>query len=251
MEIEYYGATTPLSDVAIISIMENQLMTVNGFDRTTYQQMSQVLFEHLLSNEYYMQFNIQFDFPLIVIKPKNHTDSFKQQDTNDEDTVPFMGIEIKVPTLPESVTEATVAKWLKSKGDSVEADEAIVELETDKVNLEVPSPVTGILTKIDSKDGSIVEVGALLGSVSENGTNSKKVEEMKKIEPLIVESNLAKLDTKKEKKEIEIFEENVNEEEPVDTPLVLTKEVKEDQKILKPNTNVSSSNDNHFLRDFF
>ena len=152
-----------------------------------------------------------------------------------------MSEKILVPALGESISEATVSKWLKSEGDSVDADEPLVELETDKVNLEVPSPVTGILTKIDSKDGSIVEVGALLGSVSENGTNSKKVEEMKKIEPLIVESNLAKLDTKKEKKEIEIFEENVNEEEPVDTPLVLTKEVKEDQKILKPNTNESLS----------
>ena len=152
-----------------------------------------------------------------------------------------MSEKILVPALGESISEATVSKWLKSEGDSVDADEPLVELETDKVNLEVPSPVTGVLTKIDSKDGSIVEVGALLGSVSENGTNSKKAGEIKKIEPLIVESNLTKLDTQKEKKEIEIFEENINEEELVDTPLVLTKEVKEDKKILKPNTNESLS----------
>ena len=80
-----------------------------------------------------------------------------------------MSEKIVVPVLGESITEATVAKWLKNTGDTVEADEPIVELETDKVNLEVPSPVKGILTEINSKDGSIVEVGALLGSVSENG----------------------------------------------------------------------------------
>jgi len=73
-----------------------------------------------------------------------------------------MSEKILVPVLGESITEATVAKWLKNTGDTVEADEPIVELETDKVNLEVPSPVKGILTEINSKDGSTVEVGALL-----------------------------------------------------------------------------------------
>ena len=76
-----------------------------------------------------------------------------------------MSEKILVPVLGESITEATVAKWLKNTGDAVEADEPIVENETDKVNLDVPSPVTGVLTEITSKDGSIVEVGALLGSV--------------------------------------------------------------------------------------
>ena len=57
---------------------------------------------------------------------------------------------IVVPVLGESITEATVAKWLKNPGDSVEADEPIVELETDKVNLEVPSPITGVLSEINS-----------------------------------------------------------------------------------------------------
>ena len=80
---------------------------------------------------------------------------------------------IVVPVLGESITEATVSKWLKKEGDNVEVDEPIVELETDKVNLEVPSPISGVLTEISSKDGSVVEVGALLGSVSEN----KKVNE--------------------------------------------------------------------------
>ena len=84
-----------------------------------------------------------------------------------------MSEKIVVPTLGESITEATVAKWLKSEGDAVEADEPIVELETDKVNLEVPSPVTGVLSEINSKDGSVVEVGALLGSVLEGGASNK------------------------------------------------------------------------------
>ena len=62
-----------------------------------------------------------------------------------------MSEKILVPVLGESITEATVAKWLKKEGDTVEADEAIVELETDKVNLEVPSPIDGVLSKINSK----------------------------------------------------------------------------------------------------
>ena len=70
-----------------------------------------------------------------------------------------MSEKILVPVLGESITEATVSKWLKNKGDPVEVDEPIVELETDKVNLEVPSPVSGILTKINSKDGTVVEQG--------------------------------------------------------------------------------------------
>ena len=69
---------------------------------------------------------------------------------------------IVVPVLGESITEATVAKWLKNPGDSVEADEPIVELETDKVNLEVPSPIKGVLSEINSKDGSVVEVLSLI-----------------------------------------------------------------------------------------
>ena len=80
-----------------------------------------------------------------------------------------MSEKILVPALGESITEATVSKWLKNEGDTVDADEPIVELETDKVNLEVPSPISGILKKINSGDGSTVEVGAVLGTISENG----------------------------------------------------------------------------------
>ena len=107
-----------------------------------------------------------------------------------------MSEKILVPVLGESITEATISKWLKQEGDQVDADEPIVELETDKVNLEVPSPVSGILTKINSKDGSVVEVGAILGSVSENGAGSKKSDQIKKIEPTIQEDNIIKIDTK-------------------------------------------------------
>ena len=77
--------------------------------------------------------------------------------------------EIKVPTLGESVTEATVAKWLKNVGDTVAADEPLVELETDKVNVEVNAPSAGTLAEILVDAGGNVEVGALLGRISENG----------------------------------------------------------------------------------
>ena len=150
-----------------------------------------------------------------------------------------MSEKIVVPVLGESITEATVAKWLKNTGDAVEADEPIVELETDKVNLEVPSPVKGVLIEINSKDGSVVEVGALLGSVSESqsGESAKKVEVAQK------EDNVIKLDPSK--KEPKIFEEKT-EKNDQEKPLVLTDEVKEEQapkaKIekSKPKTNTES-----------
>ena len=131
---------------------------------------------------------------------------------------------IIVPVLGESITEATVSKWLKNEGDTVEVDEAIVELETDKVNLEVPSPVSGILTKINSKDGSIVEVGALLGSVSENGEKTFKKEEIEKIKSAPKENNVVNLESSK--KEPKIFEEELSKPNAEEEPLILTKEVK-------------------------
>lgn len=78
-----------------------------------------------------------------------------------------MSIEIRVPTLGESVTEATVGKWLKKPGDPVKADEPLVELETDKVTVEVPSPVTGQLAEILAQQGTAVAIGAVLGSMAE------------------------------------------------------------------------------------
>lgn len=80
-----------------------------------------------------------------------------------------MATEIKVPTLGESVTEATVARWLKKVGDTVQVDEALVELETDKVTLEVNAAAAGTLTEIVAGEGANVAVGALLGTISEGG----------------------------------------------------------------------------------
>ena len=85
-----------------------------------------------------------------------------------------MSEKIIVPTLGESVTEATVSKWLKSQGETVVVDEPIVELQTDKVNVEVPSPISGVLSEMNSKDGDTVEVGAVLGSISEGKLNVEK-----------------------------------------------------------------------------
>ena len=76
-----------------------------------------------------------------------------------------MSNQIVVPTLGESVTEATVSKWHKRVGDKVDNDEPLVELETDKVNVEVPSPSNGTLEKISVKEGETVNVGSLLGTV--------------------------------------------------------------------------------------
>ncbi len=78
-----------------------------------------------------------------------------------------MSIEIKVPTLGESVTEATIGQWYKKEGEAVAADEPLVELETDKVTIEVPAPSAGVLDSIVAADGDVVEVGALLGSIAE------------------------------------------------------------------------------------
>ena len=78
-----------------------------------------------------------------------------------------MTTEIRVPTLGESVTEATVAKWLKNKGDAVRADEPIVELETDKVTVEVPAPGNGVLSEIVAAPGATIAVGAILGLIGE------------------------------------------------------------------------------------
>ena len=75
--------------------------------------------------------------------------------------------EIRVPTLGESVTEATIGKWFKKPGDAVAVDEPLVELETDKVTIEVPAPAAGMLAAIAAKDGDTVAVGALLGEIKE------------------------------------------------------------------------------------
>ena len=135
-----------------------------------------------------------------------------------------MSEKILVPVLGESITEATVSKWLKNEGESVEADEPIVELETDKVNLEVPSPISGVLTEINSKDGVVVAVGALLGVISENSKSSEKKVEIKKIEATPEKNNVVDLEV--QKNEPKVFNEKLNKEKPIEEPLILTNEIK-------------------------
>ena len=162
-----------------------------------------------------------------------------------------MSEKIIVPVLGESITEATVAKWLKSKGDKVVADEPIVELETDKVNLEVPSPIDGILSDISSENGKTVEVGSVLGIILDVNKSEKKVEKIKKIEP--VEEFNEKDNTDKEKKKEEnsnivniefdknkspkIFDDNIKDEEP----LILTTEFTEDSEERASSQNINLS----------
>jgi|TARA_A100001234_G_scaffold221272_1_gene236622 2-oxoglutarate dehydrogenase E2 component (dihydrolipoamide succinyltransferase) len=139
-----------------------------------------------------------------------------------------MSEKIVVPALGESITEATVSKWLKNEGDIVEADEPIVELETDKVNLEVPSPISGVLSKINSKDGSVVEVGSLLGSVSENGTAPMEKEEIKKIKPKLKDDNVVNLEnTQKDPKVFNERKAKVSYEDPLILTNEITNEIKE------------------------
>jgi len=106
-----------------------------------------------------------------------------------------MAKDLVVPTLGESVTEATVSKWLKQVGDSVKADEPVVELETDKVSVSVPSPETGILSEIKIQAGKTVNVGTVLGSIGAGSAAVVKKEAVKTTEPLkpkIVESPINK-----------------------------------------------------------
>ena len=139
-----------------------------------------------------------------------------------------MSEKILVPALGESISEATVSKWLKQKGEIVEADEPIVELETDKVNLEVPSPVSGVLTEINSKDGSVVAVGALLGLVKENDNQQKKQIETQTKDFHTEENNVINIKEQAEKQEPKIFDQKEEQE-----PLVLKeKEIEEDTLIL-------------------
>ena len=92
-----------------------------------------------------------------------------------------MTIEIKVPSLGESVVEATVAKWYKNEGDAVALDEPLLELETDKVTLEVPAPSNGRIEKISASEGSTVEVGAILGLIDENASAQDQVKKPKSV----------------------------------------------------------------------
>jgi 2-oxoglutarate dehydrogenase E2 component (dihydrolipoamide succinyltransferase) len=114
-----------------------------------------------------------------------------------------MSERILVPVLGESVTEATVAKWLKNQGDIVKVDEAVVELETDKVNIEVPAPSSGKIEKISVKEGETVNVGALLGTIVESQSTNVDVnsEEKKYTPPTKKSENL-----KQEKNKIKLLQ---------------------------------------------
>ena len=151
-----------------------------------------------------------------------------------------MSEKILVPVLGESITEATVSKWLKKQGDSVIADEAVVELETDKVNLEVPASTHGVIAEINANEGDTVEVGAVLGVISEtankteNKPSSQVIKDQKneeeenpkifetKVEPTLKteeKDNVISLDVEKKQKVLETSDE--------EQPFVLTDEVLE------------------------
>ena len=134
---------------------------------------------------------------------------------------------ILVPVLGESITEATISKWLKNKGESIIADEPIVELETDKVNLEVPAPTDGILSEVNFKNGDTVEVGAILGEISNSDQEIKKPVEKKVEEKKI--NNVINLN-KEKINQPKIFEERSESQEKEDKPLILTEEIKLEQK---------------------
>ena len=152
-----------------------------------------------------------------------------------------MSEKILVPVLGESITEATVAKWLKNKGDSVESDEPIVELETDKVNLEVPSPVDGVLSEINVNDGQVVEVGATLGVVTQGNVQTKKNETIQS------EQKIEKSEEQKESGP-ELFSDNVIKLEKSqivkqngEQPLILNQEIKPETKVIKNEVNQTLS----------
>tara|TARA_B100000029_G_scaffold470997_1_gene510328 strand:+ start:1481 stop:2791 length:1311 start_codon:yes stop_codon:yes gene_type:complete len=151
-----------------------------------------------------------------------------------------MSNQIIVPSLGESITEATVSKWLKQVNEEVNSDEPLVELETDKVNVEVPSPLSGVLSSIKVKEGDTVKVGALLGEVTEGKSNLKKVKEkdIKLKEPkTFVPPKTAKKKQFNEQaiqdeKEDDVKDENSNDALILDTLV----EEKKEEKYIPPRT---------------
>jgi len=156
-----------------------------------------------------------------------------------------MSERILVPVLGESVTEATVAKWLKIEGDKVNADEPIVELETDKVNVEVPAPSNGVIEKISVKEGQTVNVGALLGTIGQAkspklsaDTEEKKYSPpSKKLQAVKEEVKIEVIKKKENIEEVKLFNREKKQENK-EEPLVLT-EIHNEKKVLI-NTNVVS-----------
>jgi len=154
-----------------------------------------------------------------------------------------MSESILVPVLGESVTEATVAKWLKNEGDKINADEAIVELETDKVNVEVPAPSNGTLEKISVKEGQTVNVGALLGTMSASNSSSVEAQlEEKEYSPPPKKLQVVKEIETPAKKIFKKKEEPSNENKAIkkEEPLVLTEAQENIKTSLAPVINFAS-----------
>ncbi len=159
-----------------------------------------------------------------------------------------MSENIVVPVLGESITEATVSKWIKNQGDKVKEDDPVVELETDKVNVEVPSPAEGVISKINFKAGDTVEVGGLLGTISSQGNKVISSENVVLITK--PKEQKKKQDAIKEEKDISIFDEkesNDNKKE-IEQPLILNQQVeKEIEQPLVLDQNVSENK--NFFQD--
>ena len=148
-----------------------------------------------------------------------------------------MSDKIVVPTLGESVTEATVSKWLKAKGEAVSADEPVVELETDKVNVEVPAPANGILESISVKEGETVNVGSLLGMI--NGSVQKKIEVVKEIKNYDPPKKI-NLKTTKSEEVSKVFENKSKKiEVKLEEPLILD-EIHEEKSTSKNKDSIVS-----------
>ena len=158
-----------------------------------------------------------------------------------------MSNQILVPSLGESVTEATVSKWLKQVGEKVDSDEPLVELETDKVNFEVPSPLTGTLASIKVKEGDTVSVGTLLGVVDESKSSaieSKKLDAEKEesTKENIVTKKTKKIKSPVKKKENVLTLSNENKQDNSNEALVLdtlaeeSKEEDIEEKYIPPKT---------------
>ena len=140
-----------------------------------------------------------------------------------------MANQIVVPSLGESITEATVSKWLKNVGDQVDSDEPLVELETEKVNVEVPSPLSGTLSSIKVKEGDTVEVGALLGIINagKSGLTKSNETELTEQEPSAAPTPTKKKNILKEKKS-----QNKKSNLKKNEVLSLTEESQEDTLVL-------------------
>ena len=161
-----------------------------------------------------------------------------------------MSNKILVPALGESISEATVAKWLKAKGDKVTSDEPLVELETDKVNVEVPAPSNGILETISALEGETVNVGAILGTVSQSkvfnveNKNEKSEKTIKDYHPPRKKEKIQKITISKPKESntgpTKIFNDKIsNGSKVIEEPLVLTNELSQNKS--KSTKNISPS----------